>query len=298
MKAHLMLDRYSAHIIEDARRSAFVKAIFRHQKQRDAARSLRRIRRPGKHEMDDVFRKVVISERDEYLLTRDVPPTVLARCGPRPERPDIRTCLRFGKVHRASPLARCQSRQIESLLLLAAVMDQRFYRPCGEDGQQGEGEIRHSQCFQNRHLQREWQVLTAKTLGSGDAAPSALHIGAVGRGKALRQTYPCFAPLCTDRVTDASKWRPLTCGKLGDTFKDRVDNILFDFQPVNVCQGAEDKALLSDQAGKGHYGSLAVSRPSGDGRDENLQDFLSDSLLGKRPKLRLARQPSGCPAHE
>ena len=69
--AHLVLDRPARHRVALAERPVVIDEELRHHEQRDALRAVRRARRLGQHEMDDVLGQVMLARRDEDLGAGD-----------------------------------------------------------------------------------------------------------------------------------------------------------------------------------------------------------------------------------
>ena len=70
MDAELVLDRMRARVVALAGRAIGVEQEFRHQEERNALGSRRRIGQPRQHEMDDVVGEIVFAVGDEDLLAR------------------------------------------------------------------------------------------------------------------------------------------------------------------------------------------------------------------------------------
>ncbi len=81
-----------------------------HQKQRDAARSLRRVGQFGEYQMDDIFGQVVLATGDKDLRPGNIIMTgaIGHRFGG--EDTEVSTTMGFGKAHRTGPTALVHSR--------------------------------------------------------------------------------------------------------------------------------------------------------------------------------------------
>ena len=126
MNAELVLDRMRAHVVARAERAVGVEQEFRHQEERDAFRSGRRIGQPRQHQVDDVVGEVVLAVGDEDLLSGDAVAAVGGTLGPRAQRADVGARLRLGQLHRAHPFAGHQLGQIAALERVAAVRRERI----------------------------------------------------------------------------------------------------------------------------------------------------------------------------
>ena len=98
----------------------------------------------------------------------------------------VRAALRLGEIHRAGPGARRHFWRVETLLLLAAVAQQRRERALGEPRIHGEGHIRRRGEFIGQRAQRVREPLPAVFLRRRQPDPTALGQGAVGGLEALR----------------------------------------------------------------------------------------------------------------
>lgn len=74
-----------------------------HQKQRNAFRPRRCIRKLGQDQMNDVFGQVVFAACDENLAAGDLVVTVSLRFGAGPNDAQIGTGVGLGQAHRTGP---------------------------------------------------------------------------------------------------------------------------------------------------------------------------------------------------
>ena len=134
--------------------------------------------------MHDVLGHVVIAPGDEDLLAKN-PVVVVFGDGPRSDRRQIRTSLRFGQVHRARPLAADEPWQIAGLQLVGAVRFDRLHRPGGEQRAQREGHVGRVPHLDRRGSQKPRQPLPAIFGIAAETVPAIADELAVGRAKAL-----------------------------------------------------------------------------------------------------------------
>ena len=103
---------------------------LRHQEERDAARSGRRIGKAREHQMHDVLGKVVLAVGDEDLLPEDAVGAVAAAFGPAGERAEVGARLRLRQVHgrRSIPPTPCAADRASSAHRCRAVRAPRSPR--------------------------------------------------------------------------------------------------------------------------------------------------------------------------
>ena len=100
-----MLDAVAIEIIVRTQRAIGIDQIFGHQKQRNPARSCRRIRQAGQHHMQDIVGKIMLAIGDENLLAENPVSAVAHRFGTGAQCVEIGSGLRLGQVHGAHPCA-------------------------------------------------------------------------------------------------------------------------------------------------------------------------------------------------
>src|SRR5262249_56202139 len=82
--------------------------------------------------MDDVVGEVVLAVADEDLLPEDPIAAVAARLGAGADGAEIRARMRFGEIHRRSPLPGDELFQISLFEVFAAVRGERFHAAEGQ----------------------------------------------------------------------------------------------------------------------------------------------------------------------
>ena len=214
VNAQLVLDPDGTQIVARA-----VRQDFRHDEERDTLRTLGRARRPREHQMDDVLRAVVFAPGDEDLLAGDRPAAVRIRFGPGAQRAHIRSGLRLGEVHRGRPLAGEQLAQIQFLLLVSAVSDQRLDPAIGEHRAETEGQVGALDHFQHGHAQRARQTHTAQLGRELQPLPAAFDELRIGRRKAGRRGDGTILELAVFGIADAIERREHILGQLGRLFQ-------------------------------------------------------------------------------
>jgi hypothetical protein len=218
--AELVLDRDAADIVAGS-----VGHDLRDEEERDALRPLRRARRPGEDEVDDIVGEVVLAIGDEDFLAGDQPAAVARRLGPGLERADVRARLRFGQVHRAVPFAGDQLGQPLRLQLGRAVMDQRLDRAGREHHAKRQRHIGRAQILHQHRREGQRQALPAKAGRAGQRAPAALDIGLIGGAEAGRHRHAFWRPPGADLVAGPVQRRELARGQRAGPVDDRLDDV-------------------------------------------------------------------------
>ena len=121
VNAELVLDRMRARVVALPGRAVGVEQEFRHEEQRNALGSRRRVGQPRQHEMDDVVGEIVLAVGDEDLLAGDAIAAVGCALGLGAQRADVGAGLRLGELHGAHPFAGDELGQIGALELVAAM---------------------------------------------------------------------------------------------------------------------------------------------------------------------------------
>ncbi len=201
--AELVFDAARAQFVGDTQRAILSDKPLRGEEHRNAPAAFGRIGKPGQHEMDDVLGHVVIAPGDEDLLARQPIEAVSVRLRARAKRREIRTRLRLGEVHRSGPFTGDELRQIERLLALRAVFDERFDRALRQHRTQAERHIGAVHHLEHRNRQRARQALSAMLFGRGQRIPAAVGEGAIGLRKSRRRAHRAVLILRTDLVARA-----------------------------------------------------------------------------------------------
>jgi hypothetical protein len=106
MHAELVFDAAGVDVVAGTERAIGIDEEFRNQKQRNAFGARGRVGQSGQHEMHDVIGHVVIAIGDEDLGALDTIAAVGLALGAGAQRTDIRSGLRLGQLHGASPFTR------------------------------------------------------------------------------------------------------------------------------------------------------------------------------------------------
>jgi hypothetical protein len=187
--AQLVFHADGSEAVACAQAAVLVHQIFGRKKQRDAARSGRRVGQARQHEMDNVVRHVVVAPGDEDLLAAEAVGAVAARHRRGAQGPEVRARLRLGQHHGTGPFARHQSGQIAFLLFRCSMGLQRLDGRLGEHGAQAKCHVRGMESLEGGQFQCLGQGLTAPAGGGGKAEPAAFGELAIGIGKARRGAH-------------------------------------------------------------------------------------------------------------
>ena len=112
LDAQLVFDADAVHIVARTERTIGANHEFGYDKQADALDAFGRAGHAGQHQMDDVLGHVVFTPGDVDFGTKNFVRTVRLRLGAGAHSGKVAASLWLGQVHRASPLAADQLRQI------------------------------------------------------------------------------------------------------------------------------------------------------------------------------------------
>ena len=247
MNAQFVLDRVRAHIIARAKRSVCLDQKLRNEKQRNAARTGRRIGQSREHKMNDVLGEIVLAESDEDFLALDAVGTVAGTVSARAQRAHIRAGLRLGELHRAHPFAGNELFQVNALKRVAAMGIERVngghrqHRPVGEADR---GRMPH---FRTGGIDDLWQALAAPFERRGDGIPAGQTPGAVRLLPTGGSGDHAVFEWCAVSVADAIKRSDDFCGKAPGFRYDRLNILLTPSSPNKPCSiaGNSGAAYLS-----------------------------------------------------
>ena len=170
---HLVLDRAAGHAVARAKRSIGIDQDLRHHEQRHALDAGRRALDSREHQMDDVFRQIMLAGGDEDLGAGDLVAAVglLDRLGA--QQPEIGAALRLGEIHGAGPLPRHHLRHEHRLLFRLAMDQQGRRRALGQAAIHRKRHVRRALEFGDHLGQRHRQPLPAIFRGCRQAEPAA-----------------------------------------------------------------------------------------------------------------------------
>ena len=240
MDAELVLDRVGADVVAGAERAVGVEQKFRHQEQRNAARTGRRVGQPGEHEMDDVVGEIMLAVSDENLLSLEAIAAVGRALGARAQRTDIGAGLRLGELHAARPFAGHELFQIGLFERFGAVGVKRIDRGDGQQWADGESHRRGVPHFLARHAECLRQRLAAPFGRRGKPVPAAAAPAAIRFLPAGRRGHGAVLERGAERVADAVEWRDHLGGEAAGLGQHCVD----------VLHGEIAKQAFVDRGGK------------------------------------------------
>ena len=255
--AELVLERDAAHVVVAAGRAARIGQELGHDEQRDALHPLGGIGRPGQDQVDDVGRQVVIAVGDEDLLPGDEV-VVAAADGARLDRGQVRAGLRLGQAHGAGPFARDQLGQIELLLLVRAMEQDRLDRTLGQQRAEAEAHVGRVPHLLHGGVDEPGQSLAAPLRVEHEPVPAGLDEGLVGRLPARRGAYlPVDEPGAID-IAGAVQRRQDVGGELRGLLEDGIDEIgRRVLEAGQLADSAKPGELDHDEAHVGDRGGIA-----------------------------------------
>ena len=187
--AHLVFDGTASDGVARTQRTIVVHDILRHDEQADALHAVRRARRLGQHEVDDVVRQVMLAGRNEDLGAGDRPAAIGVRLGAGADQAEIGAALRLGQVHGASPAALHHVGQPLGLLLRRTHHFDRRLRAFGQAGIHAECHVGRRDKLLHHRADRVGQALAAMMFVRNQPAPAAVAELLVGLPKPIRRRH-------------------------------------------------------------------------------------------------------------
>ena len=116
-----------------------------------------------------------------------------------------------------------------------------------------------AEILEHHRRQRQRQPLPAMLHRSGERAPAALDIGAIGRAIAIGHRDAFRRPFGADLVSEPAQRREFALGEGADSFEDRIDGVgrsvgkpLLPRQLVQLDDMLEQEPLVGDRCCVGH----------------------------------------------
>ena len=249
MDAHLVLQGAAGHAVAGAEGPVGVHQHLRHDEERDPLGAGGRALDPREDEVHDVLGEVVLPGGDEDLGAGDAVGAVAVGHGLALEEPEIRAAMRLGEVHGAGPGPLDHARQVDRLLLLGAVDQERGHRALGQAGIHPEGEVRPRGEFLDRRVEGMRQALTAVGLGHGEAHPAPLRVGVVGRLEPGGRAHGAVAvPAAALDVAGPVQGGQHLLGELGALTQDRLDDVRGGVgEPGEIVAGMETQHVVEQE---------------------------------------------------
>ena len=176
VNAHLVFDAAARHRIALPQRAIVVDENLRHDEQRNALAALRRTRRLGQDQVNDVLGHVMLTGRDEDLGPGDRIAAIGIGHGAGADQAQVRAAVRLGQVHGAGPFARDHPGQVLGLLLGAALGEDGADRPGGQARIHAPGLVRGGDEFLDHEAQHVRHALPTEFLRCGQSAPTSLTV--------------------------------------------------------------------------------------------------------------------------
>ena len=173
LDAELVFNGDTPGIIARAQAAIIVHHEFGNHKQADALHPIRCTRHPGKNQVHDVLRHVVLAIGDENLGAKHLVVAVTLRLGSRTHGGQVGTGLWLGQVHGAGPFAADELGGELALQFVAAGHQQRFNGAVGQHGAQGKREAGGVQHFGAGCGHQLGEALSAESDGVDHALPAA-----------------------------------------------------------------------------------------------------------------------------
>ena len=145
--AQLVFDGGADQVVALAQRAVVIDQELRHEEQRNALQSRRRIRQAGQHEVDDVLGAVVLAPGDEDLGAADQIGAVAGRLGLGADGGEVGAGIRLGQVHGAGPGAFDHLRQVLLLQFVGSVVGDGLDGAAGQHRAQAEGHVGATSTF-------------------------------------------------------------------------------------------------------------------------------------------------------
>ncbi|MNJ52308.1 hypothetical protein D3C77_476380 [compost metagenome] len=189
---------------------------------------MRRIRQLGQHQVDDVFRQVLLTTGDEDLGAADAVAAIGLRLGAGADQAQVGAGMRFGQAHRAGPAPFVHGRQVLSLELIAGVVEQRQAGACGQHRVQAKGQVGGVEHFLDLGANHFGHAHATVLHRARHTHPAILGIAAIGFGETIRSDHPARFPAAALLVAAAVKRRHHLGNELAGLFENRLGGVGID----------------------------------------------------------------------
>ncbi len=183
-----VLDRYRPDSVTLTETAVRMNQLLRHRKQRNAARTCRRIRQPRQHQVHDIVRHVVIAPGDVDFLPGDAKRIAL-RLRRGAHRRQIGTGLWFRQIHGAGPLTRDHLLEHQRLQRIVAVLFNGSRRTLRQQRAQGPRQAGRLPHFLHRQTNQVRQALPAVFGRLRQAAPAVFGELAISEPEFFRHDH-------------------------------------------------------------------------------------------------------------
>ncbi|MNJ38583.1 hypothetical protein D3C77_334320 [compost metagenome] len=161
MDAHLLFQRSALHAVARTERAVGVDQELGDDEQADAFDPGGRIRQPRQYQVDNVFRQVMLTGRDEDLGAADPVAAVRLRLSAAAQQAKVGAAMGFGEVHGAGPAPGDHRRQEQGLLLGAAAIGDGIGGAMAQACDHGKGQVGAGHDLAHRDTQYVGQALAA-----------------------------------------------------------------------------------------------------------------------------------------
>ena len=221
---------------------------------------------------------------------------VAVRDGHGADEAEIRAALRLGQVHGPGPGSLDHLRDVEALLLLRPVREERGDRAHGQAGIHREGHVRRGGELVHDHVQRVGQALPAVFRGHRKADPAPGGVGRISLPKAFgRRDPPVPVPGAALEVADPVQGLQNLLAEPRPLRQDRLDRVgrgvgearevAVALDPENVVK--QEQGVLDGRPVDRHR--LWTSRKTGDPRGRRPTSRAGAAGGRDRPHLSISR---------
>ena len=226
VNAHLVLDRAAGDAVARAQRTIGLDQDLRHHEQRHALDAGGSALDAGEHQMDDVFRQIMLAGGNENLGAGYLVAAVGLLDGLGAQQAEIGAALRLGQVHGAGPFAGHHLRHEHLLLFGLAVHHQRRGGAHGQAAIHRKRHVGRALEFVDRLAQRHRQALPAIFRRRRQAEPAAFGDLPVGLLEALRRGHAAIViALAAFEIADAVERLQHFFGQFRRLAQDRLPHI-------------------------------------------------------------------------
>ena len=225
MNPHFVFNRRTPCIVTRAKSAVLIDQKLRDDEQRNSLDAFRRGGRSRQHEVDDVFRHIVLAVGNEDLLAKELVTAIGLRLGTGAYCGKIRTGTRFSEIHRPRPFASDHFLKVRRFELVGTGKHQRINSAAGEQGAQRKRMICRFPHLGDRCRHQNRQALPAPLRFAAKRRPTALGKQFVGFLEAFGHRHLTVLKAGTFPVANTIKRRQNLLGKSGGFFQNSGYNV-------------------------------------------------------------------------
>ena len=244
MDTKLMLQRDAMDIVAHAKRAIGTGQNFRHEEERNAARSLRCIGQACKHEMNDIFGHVVLAIGNKDFGAEKFVRSIMLPLGSCFERAEVGASLRLRQIHGAGPFARDELCKIDYLQRFARMRLHSLDRGKRQQRAKAERHVRRAPDFNAGGIQERRQSRAAIFGWTGDRVPAARGPGPVSVGEAGRGLDHAPFERRTRLVPGAVQGRKNISGEFSRLLQGRLGKTIVKIGVESVLQSKVQPRLM------------------------------------------------------